>query len=164
MAADGAIATVSEDDVVFIEVSTQRELHRAVQGASDFWYPFVWNGLHPRSAALDTPVQFGHDTDTVAVAPPMPTPVDTTHRAPPVAVDSTKLGFTVSFAALLNEARARDEAAKIAVNGQTARVVTAITQGTAIYRVVLGPYPTREEADRVGRASGHSYFVYAGTP
>lgn len=164
VAADGAIATVSEDDVVFIEVSTQRELHRAVQGASDFWYPFVWNGLHPRSAALDTPVQFGHDTDTVAVAPPVPTPVDTTHRAPPVAVDSTKLGFTVSFAALLNEARARDEAAKIAVNGQTSRVVTAITQGTAIYRVVLGPYPTREEADRVGRASGHSYFVYAGTP
>lgn len=164
VAADGAIARLSLSDVVFIDVSTQRELYRAIDGASDFWYPFVWNGLHPRAAALDTPVQFGHDTDTVVAAPPVvPTPVDTTHRARPT-VDSTKLGFTVSFAAMLNEAGARDQASKIVVNGQTARVVTGITAGTAIYRVVLGPYPTRDEADRIGRASGRSYVVYAGTP
>jgi cell division protein FtsN len=50
------------------------------------------------------------------------------------------------------------------VNGQTARVVTSLTNGMAIYRVVLGPYPTRDEADRVGRGSGQSYYVYAGTP
>jgi cell division protein FtsN len=36
--------------------------------------------------------------------------------------------------------------------------------GMAIYRVVLGPFPSREEADRVGRASGVNYVVSAGTP
>ena len=45
-----------------------------------------------------------------------------------------------------------------------ARVVTGINEGTAVYRVVLGPYTTREEAERVGRASGQTYYVYAGTP
>ena len=50
------------------------------------------------------------------------------------------------------------------MDGQTARVVTGITSGTAVYRVVLGPYPTRDEAERVGRASGMSYFVIRGSP
>ena len=50
------------------------------------------------------------------------------------------------------------------MQGQTARVVTSVTSGTAIYRVVLGPYRTRTEADQVGRASGLSYVVYPGTP
>jgi cell division protein FtsN len=70
----------------------------------------------------------------------------------------------VSFASLLDEPKARDQASKISVNGQTARVVTSMTSGMAVYRVVLGPYATREEADRAGRASGQSYYVYAGTP
>jgi cell division protein FtsN len=70
----------------------------------------------------------------------------------------------VSFAALLNEAAARAQAAKITVEGHTARVVTGTSSGVTVFRVVLGPYPTREEADRVGRASGQSYYVFAGTP
>jgi len=64
----------------------------------------------------------------------------------------------------LDEAQARDEAAKISVNGQTARVVTGMTAGTAVFRVVIGPFPTREEADRVGRASNRQYVIYAGAP
>jgi cell division protein FtsN len=29
-----------------------------------------------------------------------------------------------------------------------------------LYRVVLGPYATREEADRVGRDSKRQYWIY----
>jgi cell division septation protein DedD len=83
---------------------------------------------------------------------------------PPASVDSVKLGFTVSFAVFLDEPRARDEASKISVNGQTARVVTSMTNGTTVFRVVLGPYPTRDEADRAGRAANHSFVIYSGTP
>jgi cell division septation protein DedD len=73
-------------------------------------------------------------------------------------------GFTVSFAALLVPERARELAAQIRVGSENARVITAMRDGSAIYRVVLGPYPTREEADRVGRESKQSYWVYEGGP
>jgi len=29
---------------------------------------------------------------------------------------------------------------------------------------VLGPYPTREEAERIGRESKQSYWIYEGGP
>jgi hypothetical protein len=162
VAADGAVAIIQGDDISFVDPESLREVRRAADGASDFWYPFVWTGLRPRAVTLDQPAQFPADTDSaVAIIPPPP---DTVQARPAPSPDSAKVGFTVSFAALLNESKAREQAAKITVNGQPARVVTSITDGTAVYRVVLGPYPTREEADRVGRASGASYYVYAGTP
>ncbi|MEO6878280.1 MAG: SPOR domain-containing protein, partial [Gemmatimonadaceae bacterium] len=135
---------------------------------SDFWYPFVWSGLRPRDAALDKPVPLPTDTDTtILVAPPKDTVAAPPPPSPPPSQpsrDSVRTGFTVSFAALLDESKARDAAGKIVVNGQPARVVTSITDGTAVYRVVLGPFATRGEAERTGRASGHAYFVYAGSP
>ena len=157
---DGAFVTIEGNDVVF---SGPRTL-RIAGGASDLWYPLVWNGLRPRAASLDQPTRLPGDSDSTRVVA-APVAVDTAAPTPPApTADSTRDGFTVSFALLLDEARARDEAAKISVNGQTARIMTGMTAGTAVYRVILGPYPTRDEADRVGRASGHTYVVYAGTP
>jgi hypothetical protein len=163
VAPDGAIAAADGRDVVFLDVATNRELQRVADGGSDFWYPFVWTGLRARAAALDQPARFPTDSDTTVHAPAA-APVETTATHPAPAVDTAISGFTVSFAALLDEAKARDEASKIVVQGQTARVVTSVTSGTAIYRVVLGPYRTRAEADQIGRASGLSYVVYPGTP
>jgi DNA-binding beta-propeller fold protein YncE len=164
VAPDGAIGATDGRDLVFLDVATSRELQRVADGASDFWYPFVWTGLRARAAALDQPARFPTDSDTAARAPVTPAaPAETTaHPAP--SVDTAISGFTVSFAALLAETKAREQAAKIVVQGQTARVVTSVTSGTAIYRVVLGPFRTRAEADQVGRASGMSYVVYPGTP
>ena len=73
-------------------------------------------------------------------------------------------GFTVSFAALLIPEKARELATQIHVGNETARVVTAMREGAAIYRVVLGPYPTKEEAERIGRESKQSFWVYEGGP
>ncbi len=72
--------------------------------------------------------------------------------------------FTVSFAALLDEKAARALVATIRVDGQAPRITTSDRSGRTLYRVVLGPYGTREEADRVGRASAHSYWVFRGAP
>ena len=166
VAPDGAIAVSENRDVVFLDPSTFRETRRASGGASEFWYPFIWNGLRARSAALDQPVEFPSDSPAT-VQPPAPPPRRDTVVAPAPSAqrpDSTKGGFTVSFAALLTEAGAREQAAKIVVEGHAARVVTSTTSGVAVYRVVLGPYMTRDEADRVGRASGLSYYIIAGTP
>lgn len=154
---DGRLALLDGKDVVF---TGQQEI-RVEGGASDFWYAFLWNGLRPRAAALDQPVRFPGDSDSTQVAAPPP---ETTQVVAPVPVDTVKPQFTVSFAVLLDEARAREEAAKISVNGQVARVVTGMTAGTAVYRVILGPYPTREEAERVGRAANRAFVINAGTP
>jgi YVTN family beta-propeller protein len=164
VAPDGALALANGRDLVFVDPTTLREVRRITDGASEFWYPFVWTGFRARAATLDQPVQLPTDSG-VTTASPTPPVRDTTAVAPPATpVDSSKLGFMVSFAALLNEAAARAQAAKITVEGHTARVVTGTSSGVTVFRVVLGPYPTREEADRVGRASGQSYYVFAGTP
>jgi cell division protein FtsN len=73
-------------------------------------------------------------------------------------------GYTVSFATLLDANRARGEATRIRVDGQMARVVSSVIGGRTLYRVVLGPYPTRAEAERVGQRAGYPYWVFSGEP
>lgn len=170
VAPDGTIATSDGRDVVFVDPATKKELRRAIDGASDFWYPFVWNGFRSRSSALDKPATFSTDSDTTTrVAPIVPPKTDTARprpAAPPPtpAPDTTARGFTVSFAVLLDGPKAREAASKIVVDGKTARVVPGSNDGIPVYRVILGPYATRDEAERVGKASGHAYYVYAGSP
>jgi cell division septation protein DedD len=90
--------------------------------------------------------------------------VDTT--AAPVTTNpaTPSTGFTVSFAALLSEDKAQQLASTIRVNNVAAHVVTTSTAGSPIFRVVLGPYPTRDEAVKVGRASKREYWIYEGSP
>jgi len=163
VAPDGALALAQGADVVFVDGATRRERSRTIRGADDFWYPFQWTGFRPRSAALDQPVSFTRPDTTDSAARVGTPPADTTAR-PAAPRDTTAHGFIVSFAALLSETRARDLATQIKVRGQNARIVATEREGTTIYRVLLGPYPTREEADRVGRESGQTYWVYEGAP
>ena len=164
IAPDGAIALKDGDDVVFRDVASGKELQRVAAGARDFWYPFVWTGFRRRTAVAEQPGETKPDSETTAVKMP-PSRAETTKAAAPApAPDSNKLGFTVSFATLLDETQAREQAQKINVNGRAARVVTGIVAGTTVYRIVLGPYQTRDEAEQVGRASGQSFVIYAGTP
>ena len=158
---DGAVAVASGADVVFYDGETLRPRSRIVNGASDFWYPMMWDGFRPRAASLDEPVHFDSiatdsmQRDSTAVA------ADTSAISADTAASA---GFIVSFAAFLTDDRAKELAASIKVAGEAARVVTSMRDGSTIYRVVLGPFLTKEEADAAGRASGRSYWVYEGTP
>jgi hypothetical protein len=168
VAPDGAIAVAQGKDVAFVDGSTLKEKRRVPEGAADYWYSFAWTGFRPRAAELDQPVRFPGadsadsaaraipDTTPPAAAPP---PRDTT--APPTIVAK---GWVVSFAALLNEQKARELAAMIRVHNETARVQATPREGQTIYRVVLGPYPTKEEAERIGRESKQNYWVYEAAP
>ena len=174
VAPDGGIALAQGKDVIVTDGTTLRPTTRVSGGASDFWYPFRWTGFRPRAEGLDQPVDFTPPVDSTALsadsaapkdsaaapaapAPASPPPRDTAVRRPPA-------GFTVSFAALLVADKARELAASIHVGSENARVVTAVRDGSTIYRVVLGPYPTREEAERIGRESKQSYWIYEGGP
>lgn len=96
---------------------------------------------------------------------PAPTPVRAA-TPPPGAAQTTPgvRGFIVSVATLVSEASARETARSIVVDGRQARVVAAEQAGGPLYRVVLGPYATRQEAERAGRASGRAFWVFEETP
>jgi hypothetical protein len=173
VAPDGGIALAQGADVIVTDGETLKPTTRVRGGAADFWYPFRWTGFRPRAATLDRPVEFAGPSADSAVRPDSAaarpdsnaSPATTTVGAAPRDTTPRRAtGFTVSFAALLVPERARELAAQIHVGTETARVVTATREGAPIYRVVLGPYATREEADRVGRESNQSYWVYEGGP
>ena len=166
-----AIATARGDDVAFVNPSNLRDMQTVAKGASDFWYFFAWNGFRPRLADLDQPVTF----DSAPSAEPAPDsmvpgsdslPQPTVRDASPTLVPPppppvpAQRNYVVSFAAVLSEQKANEVAAGIAVNGVRPHVASAPSGSTTIYRVVLGPYNTREEADRVGRDSKRQYWIY----
>ena len=178
---DGAIAVVAGKDVSIIDGETLRSRASVPGGADDFWYFFEWTGFRPRAAGIDEPVTFEGigvtdstpimDTtwaDSLMRMPPV-TPIlppagDTAQRRDSTAVSRAPTGFTVSFAALLDQQKAREMAEGIRVDGRTAHVVPAVREGVTIFRVVLGPYSSRPDAERAGRASGRPYWVYEGPP
>lgn len=179
---DGRIATVRGADVVFVEAVSRDEGGRVKGGAADHWFFMLWNGFRPRARGIDRPVEFawrGHDSvmaralgDTATVAL-VGRGSDTTSRAgtAPSRIDSVRppataarTSWTVSFAVVLTEERARALASEIAVDGERAHVVAGRSGETPVFRVVLGPYPTRADAERVGRGAGRQFWVYDGVP
>lgn len=166
VAPDGAIATAQGDDVVFVDGATLRAGRRVEDGAEDYWYPFQWTGFRPRAEGLDRPVEFEVGTSDTAA--------DSSLAAAAAAADSAAGGDTtitdapaaaerwiVSFAAVLVESSAQELARQVTVDGQRARVAVTLRDGVPVHRVILGPYPSREKAEQVGRAAGRPYWVYA---
>ena len=70
--------------------------------------------------------------------------------------------FVVQFAALKAERPAQQLAAAIKANGEKARVIVTSSNGIALYRVILGPFRSRAEAERAGQAAGRDYWVFEG--
>jgi cell division septation protein DedD len=187
VAADGAIATLRGPDVDFVDPINRKLVVKAPGGAADLWHAVLWNGLRPRARGLDRAVMFQSEQsaalagaadsatgsavrDSVAAEPAAlrtPNDRDAPTREPEAVRDPEPprdRGWTVSFAALLAEDRARELAREIKVDGVGARVSVSRTDGTPIYRVVMGPYATRADAERIGRESRHSYFLIEGIP
>jgi cell division septation protein DedD len=178
VAPDGAVATVVGRDVHFTVPGHDRPRIIVRDGAQETWHFVFWNGFRPRAPGLDLPVVFPVDTlyyaEPVAdsLAPVVPTPVDTAPTRPQqvVPADTTSRAapvariWSVQVAAVLSEDRAREIARAIRVDGATPRVVIATVDGTRVYRVVMGPFSSRDEADRVGRQSGRDYWVFEGVP
>lgn len=183
--ADGAIALVRGADVVLAAPRTLANGRVIEKGGQDFWYGLRWNGFRPRSAGLDQPVEFRRSAPREVASDSSLTfdslsaradnadasgagggsaagrPIPTGGRRDSAAAAAQ---FTVSFAAVQSEATARELAARIRVDGQTPRITAIDRNGAMLYRVVMGPYPSREVADRVGKASGQSYWIFEGVP
>lgn len=172
---DGQIAMVHGNDVVIAHNETFADVRTITNGARDFWQVLRWNGFRPRSASLDEPVKFrsgGMPGDSSR--PPTTSTTDTTNAAPATERARDSIAqvrdtagppvFTVQFAAVLTERLAHDAAALVKVEGMSPRISTTTRAGKTIFRVTLGPFSTRTEAERVGKASGQTYWIFEGAP
>lgn len=183
VAADGEIALVSGSNVVLADGETLAPLRSVRGGADDEWMFVAWNGFRPRTDAMDEqPVAFDSDSvlhpdlaqgdsatisqlsnlDTQAVAAD-----SNAMRADSARTDSAVYaarGFTVQFAAVRSAQSAQEVAHQLLAAGVQPRVVPSTVAGVTIFRVLMGPYPTRAAADSAGRASGKPYWIYEGAP
>ncbi|MBX7120370.1 MAG: SPOR domain-containing protein [Gemmatimonadaceae bacterium] len=178
---DGRVLVAQGPDVAHIDAETGRERLRYAGGAQDLWLQIRWNGFRPRAAGLDRPVEFEEFSADSAAAdsaiaammaarygaitslpPEAPPAAQGQDPAPPR--PAGKETWTVSFATLLAEDRAREMADRIRVDGRVARVVAGNRDGIPIWRVVLGPFDSRDDAERAGIASKLPYWVFEGPP
>lgn len=169
VAPDGALALLGANDVYFADGETLKVIRTVPGGAKDFWYFFSWDGFRPRAQGLDEPVSFAEAAASSTDASSTPPQVGSDSSSPRADSASPQqpaapAGYIVSFAAVLDEARAAQTAAQITVNGVTARVQPVTHGPTTVYRVVLGPFTTRDEAERVGKSSGRQYWIYEASP
>lgn len=170
---DGSLVLAAGRDVHILDGTSLLVTRTVAGGAADLWHSFLWDGFRARAdeseevrapvaSAPEPPAQEPDSTAPVDQAADSAIAVSDTTSVDSAAIATVPLesGFVVSFAALLSEESARELAAQITVDGQHPRVEATERAGTAIFRVLLGPYATREEAERVGRAAGRSYWVY----
>ncbi len=180
---DGRLLLARGRDVYHVDAETGRERLRYRGGADDNWLLARWNGFRPRAAGLDQPVEFEEFAADSAAAdsalaammaarygdlsglarPPVAAPPAPTADTVAATIPGREI-WTVSFATLLSEERARDLSTRIRVDGRVARVIAGNRDGIPIWRVVLGPFDTRDEAERAGMASRLPYWVFEGAP
>ncbi len=161
---DGSIALARGADVVLAHPTTLADSRTVAGGANDFWYALRWNGFRPRAKGLDQPVQFRTSAPREAIDSADLGSADSTEAAAGRADSGATTVYTVSFAAVLDEQQARSVAGKIRIEGQSPRITTSERAGKTLYRVVMGPYATRDEAERIGKASAQSYWIFRGAP
>lgn len=155
----GQVVVARDGAIVIHDIVTGREVRRIPGGAVDRWHLLRWNGFRPRAASLDRPVEFDSLEQPVEGEVAVE-PVETPRPAAPPANET----WTLAFATLIDLDRARQIAREITVEGRAARVVIGDRDGDPIYRVLLGPYPSREAAERAGMLAGRAYWVFEGPP
>lgn len=192
VAPNGWLALLRGKNVVFVDAESLTTRRTVDGGAADDWMFVSWNGFRPRPAGLDNPVTFdqndsvqrdtsenpfagqvpGEESPPEDSAPPPAPAAAPAPRAPSMALPARPssdsgarvAGFTVQFAALRAQDAANTVLRDVHVTGATPRLVATTRDGVTIYRVVIGPFATREEAERIARTSGKSYWVYEGAP
>jgi len=166
------------------DIASGRERVRHRDGAADLWRLVRWDGFRPRRANLDDRLGAAAVTDTAAAdsafaemvrarygivvdtalapdtlgADAADAPRGAATSEPPL--DAPVDAWMVGFATVTEEAAARRLAAGI----RGARVVPATRDGAPAWRVIAGPYPSREAAERAGIASDRPFWVYEAGP
>lgn len=135
VAPDGSLLTFRGEELISRSVDSLTPRGRVDGGARDQWLTAAWD---PRRPAL----QLASDTSAQTATP--------------------SLGqFYVQVSSTANESWAQDLARNLRTAGMQASVLPPSTQEDR-YRVVLGPFPTRESAEATGRKLGRPFWIFTG--
>ncbi len=144
IAPDGALLVRQGDDVIAYRPDSLAATGRVKGGGADLWMLTGWRprGAY-RGAFGDAGAQAdqGVASDTAGPEGPMYVQVSTSQ----------------------NEAWSSEMAQQLTRAGLAARVLPPRNPDDG-YRVVLGPYPTRAQAEGIGRKLGRPFWIYQPTP
>lgn len=135
VAPDGSLLTFRGADLVSRTLDSLTPRGSVDGGARDEWLTAAWDPRRPAlQLASDSSAQMG-----------------------------TASGgqFYVQVSSTANESWAQDLAHNLQAAGMRASVLPPSTQEDR-YRVVLGPYPTRESAEATGRKLGRPFWIFTG--
>lgn len=133
IASDGSLLLRSGDDVAAVRPDSLRETGRIPNAASDLWVATAWA---PRGAA--------------------------TPSAAAVAASDSGAGegpLYVQVSVSRNATWSQQMADELTRAGLAAKVLPPATVDEG-FRVVLGPYNTREQAEGIGKKLGRPYWIY----
>lgn len=144
LAPDGSLLVRRGDDIVAYRADSLVETGRVKGGAGDFWTLTAWRPRGGYRGALA-------DADAGAA------PAADQGAAADTAGAEGQLYVQVSTSQ--NEAWSSEMAQQLARAGLGARVLQPKNPDDG-YRVVLGPYPTRTQAEAIGRKLGRPFWIY----
>ncbi len=146
IAPDGSLLVRQGVDIAAYRPDSLRETGRVKGAGSDFWTLTTWR---PRSGYAAGPM-----ADAQAGTP---TP---TGEGPAAADSAGPEGpLYVQVSTSQNEAWSAEMAQQLSRAGLAARVLPPKAPDDG-YRVVLGPYPTRAQAEAIGRKLGRPFWIY----
>jgi sporulation related protein len=134
VAPDGSLLLRRSDDVVAVRPDSLLETGRVSQGAADFWTTTSWT---PRGAAAAAGAGASAASDSVGTEGPL----------------------YVQVSVSRNQTWSQQMADELTRAGLSAKVLAPLSADEG-YRVVLGPYPTRDQAETIGRKLGRPYWIY----
>jgi hypothetical protein len=134
VAPDGSIMVARGRNVEVYAPDSLTVDGRVEGGARDQWLAAAWD---PRRPALQLA------PDTAAVATPV----------------AAGMAIYVQVGSTANEAWAQESARQLRTAGMAAGVLPPATEDEP-YRVVLGPFPTREAAEAAGRKLGRPFWIF----
>jgi len=143
---DGSLPVPRHDDILSYRLDSLIETGRVKGGAADYWMLTAWRPRSYRGAFADAdaaaaPADQAAASDTAGPEGPMYVQVSTSQ----------------------NEAWSSEMAQQLTRAGLGARVLQPKNPDDG-YRVVLGPYPTRAQAEAIGRKLGRPFWIYQPTP
>lgn len=131
---DGSVLARQGADVVALNPDELKETGRVKRGAADWWVLTTWRST---SRGAPTPAAAAGAGDSVGAEGPL----------------------YVQVSVSQNQIWSRAAAQQLVAAGLPATVLPPETPDDG-YRVVLGPYPTRSQAEAIGRKLGRPYWIY----